>query len=151
MSEIEQLQDDLEQMQTDIINDMSKKYTGRNIVAPTVQGFGEVDVIYGDITEVGTGEKSPSNPYELKCVGNDVNLFKLDAKTTTSNGVTFTVTADGTVVANGTATATAWIEFKELNIPSNVTYTLSGCPSGGGDNSYKIYGMRTSDWRWSRE
>lgn len=68
----------LNKMQTDIINDMSKKYTGTTITAPTVEGFGRVDKIYGDTVEVGTGEKSPDNPYELKCVGNDVNLFDIN-------------------------------------------------------------------------
>lgn len=66
----------LNKMQTDIINDMSKKYTGRNIVADTVAGFGQVDKIYGDTVEVGEGDKSSDNPYKIKCVGDDINLAK---------------------------------------------------------------------------
>lgn len=50
------------------------------------------------------------------------------------NGITWTVNADGTITANGTATAKSvfsLVRFTEFILPSG-TYTISGCPSGGG-------------------
>ena len=48
---------------------------------------------------------SPSLEYpsEIRAVGDNINLLENKAKTTTVNGVTFTVNEDGTVIANGTA------------------------------------------------
>ena len=45
------------------------KITGTNITAPTVEGYGTIHKLYGHTIEEGTGEKSPSNPYTLRCVG----------------------------------------------------------------------------------
>lgn len=61
--------------QQELVDDMSKNYTGTNITADTVEGYGRINKVYGKTTEEGTGEKSPSNPYVLKCVGDDVNLY----------------------------------------------------------------------------
>ena len=65
----------LNMAQQDLLDDMSKTYTGTNITAPTVKGYGTIHKLYGHTIEEGTGEKSPSNPYTLKCVADDVNLF----------------------------------------------------------------------------
>jgi hypothetical protein len=53
----------------------------------------------------------------------------------TNNGVTYTVNPDGTVLANGTATGLSILAIA-LSIQPG-TYTLSGCPSGGTDNTYR--------------
>lgn len=73
------------------------------------------------------------------------NWLKNEAVTTTIHGITFTVNSDGTITANGTATA----EGANLIIYSNNNqscpyngYILSGCPSGGG---YDKYDLRISD------
>lgn len=62
----------------------------------------------------------------------------------TRNGITFTNNNDGTVTANGTATANA--DFGLFGSEYNYTeklldgkYLILGCPSNGGENSYKIY------------
>ena len=60
-----------------------------------------------------------------------------------SNGITFTVNSDGTIIANGTATGNATFSctnhtgvVMEL---ANGTYNLSGCPSGGNvSNKYDL-------------
>ena len=65
----------LNQAQQELVDDMSKIYMGMNITADTVEGIGRINKVYGKTTEVGTGEKSPTNPYMLECVGDDVNLF----------------------------------------------------------------------------
>ncbi len=69
---------DIEASQQELIDDMSKTYTGTNITAPTVEGYGRVNKIYGHTVEEGTGEKSPTNPYTLKSVADDVNLFDMN-------------------------------------------------------------------------
>ena len=64
--------------------------------------------------------------------------------TMTTNGITFTDNGDGTVKANGTATATtnfrlsfntieAWLMCLEPG-----TYILSGCASGGSNSTYEL-------------
>ena len=62
--------------------------------------------------------------------------------TTTNNGITFTDNGDGTITANGTATANANFTCIKRDTDAGIklkvgeTYTLSGCPSGGGENRY---------------
>jgi hypothetical protein len=57
----------------------------------------------------------------------------------TSNGVTFTINADGSISTSGTASSnvtSAWIQ-KDYVVP-NDPVILSGCPAGGADNTYRI-------------
>lgn len=67
------------------------------------------------------------------------NLLPNTAATQTVNGITFTVNSDGSITASGTATDTAFID---LYIPASsisaFNAILSGCPSGGGANSYEL-------------
>ena len=62
------------------------------------------------------------------------NLLKYPYYTTTKtiNGVTFTDNGDGTITANGTATAeiSFALVWKNIHIPKG-TYAISGCPEGG--------------------
>lgn len=64
------------------------------------------------------------------------NLLKTVAGTSTSSGVTITVNDDGSVIANGTATADVW---KTLNgdfvFEANKKYIASGA-TGGSDETY---------------
>jgi hypothetical protein len=61
-----------------------------------------------------------------------------EVRTVTSNGITFTVNTDGTIVANGTATATGWIALSKFVGESGRNYILSGCPAGGSSSTYNI-------------
>ena len=67
----------------------------------------------------------------------------------TSNGVTFLVQSDGSVIANGTATANTFYLFHQRAVKANSLtlpngkYILSGCPSTGSNNTYKINANRT--------
>ena len=63
------------------------------------------------------------------------NLLPNTTTIQTINGVTFTVNADGTVVANGTATANAVFRIT-CNLSVGETYTMSGCPAGGSTSTY---------------
>ena len=68
----------LNQSQQDLLDDMSKTYTGTNITAPTVEGYGTINKLYGHTIEEGTGEKRPSNPYTLRCVGELINVSSVE-------------------------------------------------------------------------
>ena len=65
------------------------------------------------------------------------NLLKNTAVSITKNGVAFTVNKDGSVTANGTATATADISISTKSPILNGDYTLTCCPAGGSADSYR--------------
>lgn len=71
------------------------------------------------------------------------NLLPNNATSQTIKGVTFTKNADGSVTANGTATAPAELVVC-YDLPSlyGGRYILSGCPSGGAINKYRITAHR---------
>ena len=74
------------------------------------------------------------------------NLLPNNASTTTTNGVTFTVNADGSISTSGTASA--GVEFfiyangywspSPYPFDKSNQYILSGCPTGGTDSSYSL-------------
>ena len=83
------------------------------------------------------GQASPWPPAGGK------NKLVPNLTSTTINGVTFTVLEDKTIVANGTATGVTQLMnpnsgFTTLSAGS---YVLSGCPTGGGDNTYSLRPM----------
>lgn len=64
--------------------------------------------------------------------------------TVTRNGITFTVNDDGTITANGTATADADFGVRRQNVPPHFyideeTYRLTGCPTGGSTSTYYMF------------
>lgn len=73
----------------------------------------------------------------VKRVGGFNNLINITATNKTMNGITFTVKSDGTITANGTATADAYIEISTQIFPDGV-YKLSGCPKGGSGTGYQL-------------
>ena len=68
-----------------------------------------------------------ANPYPA---GGGKNLLNNTATTTTSSQVTFTVNADGTVSASGTANGTAVLKIWQT-FSQNADLIINGCPSGG--------------------
>lgn len=72
------------------------------------------------------------------------NILKNNTTSQTVNGVTFTVNEDGSVTANGTASNTTWLALYRSAIPMG-NYILSGCPNGGGDNTYRMQLRKYSD------
>ena len=91
------------------------------------------------------GTPSPSNPVPLVNVGSGgsvgvkvtgKNVFSGTVAFSNANGITFTHNADGSVTANGTATAEANITYNISLSPGR--YILSGCPANGGHNEYHI-------------
>lgn len=68
------------------------------------------------------------------------NLLPNNATSQVINGVTFTVNSDGTVTANGTPSVTAWFFIGKISAGALATgaYRLTGCPTGGASNKYRI-------------
>lgn len=77
------------------------------------------------------------------------NLLKITGTSQTINGVTFTVNDDGTVTVNGTNTGTGSAAFifipnrQAILIPDG-NYILSGCPQGGGNDTFDLRWFRYS-------
>ena len=67
------------------------------------------------------------------------NIYQCKAKTQTINGVTFTVNADGSVTANGTATKATFLGLGSLSVKAGEKYFLSGSPAGSGFDTYLLY------------
>lgn len=75
------------------------------------------------------------------------NLLDNTATTKTSNGITFTVNSDGTVLADGTNDTNANSSFIINNYSLKAgTYILNGCPSGGSSTTYRLAIQKTSGW-----
>ena len=62
--------------------------------------------------------------------------------TKTVNGITFTDNGNGTITANGTATADSRLLIKYgtslLTVDTSKSYVLSGCPAGGSTSTYLL-------------
>ncbi len=77
------------------------------------------------------------------------NLLPYPYKNTTktTNGITFTDNGDGTITVNGTATANTFFQMvaaDALTLDDGI-YTISGCPSGGSENGYRVDCYSTVD------
>ena len=82
------------------------------------------------------GEPTYDNPIEIQSVGEktaNMLVYPYSHTTKTDNGITFTDNGDGSITANGTATAsTTFAIFSIEDIPDKTQkYYLSGCPSSG--------------------
>lgn len=96
--------------------------------------------------QAGSGTPSPNNERAIsgftECTVNDdgKNLLNNIATTRTINNVTFTVNNDKTVLVNTNPSASALtqITLASISLKKGVTYTLSGCPIGGGGSSYSL-------------
>ena len=70
------------------------------------------------------------------------NIVHKNDENYTTNGITFTKNNDGSIVANGTATAnTKYYFVSESGTRENIkagTYRITGCPSGGSTSSYRL-------------
>lgn len=76
---------------------------------------------------------------EIVVSGKNLMHYPYRNTTKTINGITFTDNGDGTITANGTATANAtFLIDKNIGFENEGNYFLSGCPSGGGLNSFYI-------------
>lgn len=74
------------------------------------------------------------------------NLLPNIASSITKGGITFTVNEDGGVTASGTASANTQLDIGKFSLTAGTEYILSGCPDGGSESSYYLYGLYTSNW-----
>ena len=95
--------------------------------------------IYGAEGGVGDSVSSGehSGEYLVPVTIEGKNLLQNTATSQTINGVTFTVNDDGGITCNGTAEQTIFLSINNyIRIVGNVI--LSGCPDGGGSDSYML-------------
>lgn len=76
----------------------------------------------------------------------------VSGKTWTSSGITFTVNPDGSVTANGTATANVHYYLNDysgsigpIRLDPTKKYRLHGCPSGGSSTKWRLAGRFYTD------
>lgn len=81
------------------------------------------------------------NYYHVKITGADIKKnilpYPYTETTKTVSGITFTDNGDGTITANGTATANTHFSLcSDLTLKAGTPYTMSGCPAGGSETTY---------------
>ena len=84
-------------------------------------------------------------PNDLKAIKGRNTQGTWSGDTYTLNGVSFAFKADGSVTVNGTASAltTPSLTTAGYSIAAG-TYCLSGCPSGGGTNTFRLDVLQSS-------
>lgn len=102
--------------------------SGHTEVNAWVRGKNQLPMTVDGIKAANTGGTWTGNAYAL-------------------NGITYTILTDNDgnvtgIKANGTASANATLDLNptgSLTIPANTTFSLSGCPDGGGGSTYRLY------------
>ena len=105
---------------------------------PTPDAPVEIDVVDSPVVVQATGKNLSGYPYKT---------FTAPASETI-NGVTFEAKPDGTIVANGTATANADVDLKwgNLVVPvKGLAVNISGCPQGGSGTTYLLRAQGSKD------
>lgn len=134
-------------------------FLGNNNGSTNYVGAGSIEiqqimVVEGEYTESNFPEyeqygasPSPDYPSEIESVEGK-NLLPNNATSQTTNGVTFTVNDDKTIIANGTSTAITDLymvgsanEYVDLGVPTG-NYILNGCPVSGSTSNYMLYAVQ---------
>ena len=100
------------------------------------------------LDECRTGCAEDYTIYGRTQVGKNLLKYPYYNTTKTTNGITFTDNGDGTVTANGTATANVYfyIQGVATNTPlEKGKYWLSGCPEGGSELTYCLNAANKND------
>lgn len=138
-------------------DNMNKEMSG-NILIKDIKGLNNtLDSINGTNNLVVENAKLLSNyriygnSFQETRSGKNLLPYPYLQSTKTESGITFTDNGDGTITANGTATAD--ISFSIININSKLklndgTYTFSGAPEGGSDTTYKLVYDFYKDTKW---
>lgn len=122
--------------------------TSENAKYVRVQALASID---NSVVQINKGtEIKPYTPYgycRYETVVENKNLLENNLTSKTINGLDVVVNNDKTIIINGTATTTTVLNLINDEIGTNAserilkkgTYTLSGCPSGGGGSTnYKL-------------
>lgn len=100
-----------------------------------------VEVINTGIQTVPT--ITASSTATVNVIGKNLIPYPYHHKSRTANGVTWVVNSDGTVTANGTATANSEFVCMHHTNPTSYlqtgTYILSGSPANGSSSTYAIW------------
>lgn len=76
---------------------------------------------------IDTGLVLTAGEQAVEVIPSELLSYPYSEKTKTTNGITFTDNGDGTITANGTATATAYFELQTVELKAG-QYYLKGCP-----------------------
>lgn len=74
------------------------------------------------------------------------NLLKSTIKNTVQHGIEIVVNDDKSILVNGTADEDVSFDIGAAKLVVGETYILTGCPAGGLNGGYSIYGVNTSNW-----
>lgn len=89
------------------------------------------------VTEFSPQQEGSGDPHPA---GGGRNLLETVAVSEERYGVMYTVNPDGSITANGTATANSvFYVHRNFQFKGGVEYTLSGCPAGGSTSTYMVY------------
>ena len=92
----------------------------------------EVNKGMGELDSTDNKYKIPINCYSKNLIPYPYAKMPAEGEDTIErNGITFTYNVDGTITANGTATAAISISLQKFTLKQKGKYVLSGCPSGG--------------------
>ena len=119
--------------------------------------------IKGNTIEIGSGDKSPDNPYNIvgsnptkvTVCGRNLIPYPYTSLPSTVTRISFADNGDGTITVNGTAAdeTAGRLHFLSnlLRIPAG-TYTLSGCAPNGSGDTWCLQVVRVinglEDWGW---
>ena len=85
---------------------------------------------------------------KIVSTGRNLIPFPYYSKSGVINGITYKVNSDGSILVNGTATANSSFVLVSNIFPTRLNkskkYVLSGCPAGGGFESYRIFIQNTT-------
>lgn len=129
--------------------------TFANALKGTASGYA---ILIDDVSPVphDMGVKISSNTItdltavKVKRCGKNLIPYPYYETTKTVDGtLTFTDNGDGSITVNGTTSVNAsfvlvHVANSNVSLPSGQVFTLSGCPSGGSNSSYKIFGASGS-------
>ena len=131
----------------DLPQDANALYVGLQVRS----GVSVSDLVFSPQIEEGTTATAYTKgvtPAAVTVRRNGKNLIPYPYRygTQTINGITFTVNEDRSITVNGTATATATFPISEDDALSDLigqTVTLSGCPAGGSESTYRLRYQQT--------
>ena len=131
-----------DEINTIIVDGKSTQATSTDPVSPSPDYPSEIESVG---TYFSFDEETGKYGIEVKNTGK--NLLENRGVSNTSNGITFTVNDDKTILVNGNNDGTANSSFIINNYSLKAgTYILNGCPSGGSSTTYRLAIQKTSGW-----
>lgn len=140
-------------------DDYSDSQVNLGIVISVPNGTTVSNLIFKPMLRKAEIEDSTYRPYNQQAIqrqldaqgvlgAKNLNKYPYDESVITRDGITYTTNADGSITANGTATALSVFTchsrlLEKTPVIPNGSYILSGCPFGGASNKYYIQAVRT--------